>query len=301
MTQQQQAGFNFLRDHTVCFNCHVPPLFTDNRFYNIGLRPSGEDLGRNLVTGLPDDRGRFKTPTFRNVGLKTALMHVGWITDVQDAIDYYNAPAFPQVDPVTGHTQYTADQSGIPTGNPGFFANYQDINMPAQFHANVVEFLTNGLTDPRVANETFPFDRPTLHSEVQPSNPFLYGSGSPGTGGIEPKMVALSPLVGSNPAFRVGIGGALGGSTAFLVLAYAPGFPGPGGPMLHLSPTRIIGRFAIPLAGAGPGQGYATFQGTLATLSAGTIGTSVHARWYVVDPQAARGLALTKAVAWTIL
>ena len=301
LTMQQQEGFNFLRDHTVCFNCHVPPLFTDNEFYNIGLRPSDEDLGRNLVTGLNDDRGRFKTPTLRNIGLKTEMMHVGWITDVQDSIDFYNAPAFPQTDPVTGHTQYTVDQSGIPTSNPNFFANYQDIDMPAQFQPNVVEFLTNGLTDPRVANETYPFDRPTLHSETHPVNPILFGNGSLGSGAIEPLMVALSPLVGSNPDFKFGIGNALGGSTAHLVLSRPPGIPTPGGPPAHLPPAQIIGIFAFPLAGAGPGQGYATFQWPMTHLPSAAIGSSIHARWHVVDPQAAGGLATTKAAEWTIL
>jgi len=301
MTQQQQAGFNFLRDHTVCFNCHVPPLFTDNEFYNIGLRPTDEDLGRNTVTGFADDRGRFKTPTLRNVGLKNSLMHVGWVTDVQDSIDYYNAPAFPAVDSVTGHTQYTADQSGIPTNNPGFFANYQDINMPTQFQPNVVEFITNGLTDPRVANESFPFDRPTLHSEIRPANPKVFGRGSPGSGGIVPTMVAISPLVVNNPDFKVGIGGALGGSIAFLVIGRAPNFPSPGSFPLNLSPGEFIGKFGVSLAGVGSGQGYATFKWSLAPLTSVTVGIKINARWFVVDPQAVGGLSSTKSVEWTVL
>ena len=301
MTMQQQAGFNFLRDHTVCFNCHVPPLFTDNEYYNIGLRPASEDLGRNIISGVADDRGRFRTPTLRNVGLKSALMHVGWITDVQDSIDFYNAPAFPQVDPVTGHTQYTDEQSGIPTANPNFFADYQAINMPAQFQPNAVNFIENGLTDPRVANETFPFDRPTLHSEVQPSNPRLYGSGSPGSGGIEPTMVAISPLVGNEAGFKVGIGGGLGGATAFLVLSRRPGTPTPGGLPLFLSRSEVIGRYLVTLSGSGDGHGYATLQAPVADLAVGAVGKSLYAQWFVVDPQASGGLAATKAVQWTIL
>ena len=301
MSMQQQTGHDFLRDHTVCFNCHVPPLFTDNQFYNIGLRPSDDDLGRSVITGLVEDRGKFKTPTLRNSGLKTEMMHVGWITDIQDVIDFYNAPAFPLVDPVTGHTQFTAEQSGIPTSNPNFFANYQDIDIPAQFQPNVVEFLTNGLTDPRVANETFPFDRPTLNSEVQPVNPLIYGGGAAGTGGIEPTIVALSPMVGSNPDFKVGIGGGLGGATAFLILARAPGTPAPGGIPLYLSRTQIITRFVMPLSGSGPGQGYATFQRSMVNMSSASIGSSIYAQWFVLDPQANAGVAATEAVHWTIL
>jgi len=40
------------------------------------------------------------------------------------------------------------------------------INIPPNQVANLVDFLQNGLTDPRVANETFPFDRPQLFSEL---------------------------------------------------------------------------------------------------------------------------------------
>ena len=306
LTQQQAQGWNLLENNTVCLNCHVPPLFTDNKFWNIGLRPADEDLGRSEVTGAADDRGRFKTPTLRNVGLKNALMHTGRITDVQDAIDFYNAPPWPMVDPMTGHTQYTQEQTGIPTANPNVFADYNNLFMPVQtmggtpFQAAVIDFIENGLTDPRVANEQYPFDRPTLHSEVLPVNPSLYGVGAPGTGGFEPEMVALSPLVGSNPDFKVGIGGGLGGATAFLVLARAPAAPVGGGLPLYLSRDHILGRFVVQLSGSGPGQGYATFQRSMATLSSASIGALIYAQWFIGDPQAVGGLAATKAVEWTI-
>ncbi|MGE4614067.1 MAG: cytochrome c peroxidase [Planctomycetota bacterium] len=177
LTPQQQAGFNVLTNSTVCLNCHVPPLFTDNQFYNIGLRPADDDLGRFNVTGDVAHRGRFKTPTLRNVGLRPAQMHVGWVMDVQDAIDYYNAPAWPSVDPLTGHTQFTAEQTPIPVPGapPGAAPIYNDIFMPPQIQPAVIEFLSNGLTDPRVANETFPFDRPTLQSELPDSVEFVRG------------------------------------------------------------------------------------------------------------------------------
>ena len=37
--------------------------------------------------------------------------------------------------------------------------------------ALILDFLNNGLTDPRVAAETFPFDRPTLNSELSTAPP----------------------------------------------------------------------------------------------------------------------------------
>jgi len=164
MTAQQITGWNILQHSTLCLNCHTPPLFTDNKFYNIGLRPSAEDVGRQEVTGEAADIGRFRTPSLRNVGLKVSLMHVGWITDVEDAVAFYNAPGVDDALPGwAGHVQFTQDQSGIPTSTPGVFADYELIHVPVE--AAVIDFIANALTDPRVANEEFPFDRPTLRSE----------------------------------------------------------------------------------------------------------------------------------------
>lgn len=159
MTIDQIAGWEAFNDETPCANCHRPPLFSDDNFRNIGLRPSVEDLGRFEVTGNNNDRGEFKTPSLRNSGLRSALMHVGWVTDVADALDFYNAG-----ENNTGHVQFRQNQSNIPNSN----IDIDEIDVfgkdPVRL-AQVVEFIANGLTDPRVANETFPFDRPTLSTE----------------------------------------------------------------------------------------------------------------------------------------
>lgn len=162
MTIDQIQGWE-LFSATPCANCHEPPLFSDNNFRNIGLRPSAEDQGQFEVSGQNNDRGDFKTPSLRNVGLRSALMHVGWITDVSDAIDFYNAGTNN-----TGHVQFTQDQSNI----PGTGVDIDEIDVfgddPVR-RGQVIEFLMNGLTDPRVAAETFPFDRPTLANETDTS------------------------------------------------------------------------------------------------------------------------------------
>ena len=170
LTANQQQGLDFLVQDTPCFNCHEPPLFSDDNFRNIGLRPSAEDLGRQEVSGQGQDAGEFKTPSLRNIGLRASLMHVGWVTDVQDAIDFYNAGT-----QNTGHVQFTADQDDIPGGGGGGGGGggvdeINEINIPANMQDEIVDFLVNGLTDPRVAAEEFPFDRPTLLSEMTFSN-----------------------------------------------------------------------------------------------------------------------------------
>jgi len=308
LTPPQQAGLNLLTNSTVCLNCHQPPMFTDHLFWNIGLRPAIEDAGRLDVTGDPNDLGRFKTPSLRNAGLRPAMMHVGWITDIQDVIDYYNAPPFPQVG-VGDHSQFTADQTGIPTGIPGFFANYQNINMPPTgpsgqpFQEDVVDFIRNALTDPRVAAETFPFDRPTLHSELVPANPELLGPGSPGSGGIKPSMLAVTPLATNNPDFKMGLGHALGGSSAWLALALGAAPPGTtfkGGVPLAVDAGTLLFTVLVPLPGAGPGAGYITVLGDIQD-DPGLTGLPIYAQWFVLDGAATGGLAATPGVEWTIL
>lgn len=61
MTARQQDGFN-LFPGSACAMCHPFPQFTDNAFRNVGVRPSAEDPGRQVVTGNPDDAGKFKIP-----------------------------------------------------------------------------------------------------------------------------------------------------------------------------------------------------------------------------------------------
>ncbi len=160
MTANQIAGWEAFQQ-TPCSNCHRPPLFSDNNFRNIGLRPAIEDLGQASVTNDNRDRGDFRTPSLRNVGLRKALMHVGWVTNVADSLDFYNAGTNN-----TGHTQFTQDQSGIPNSN----LNIDEINVfgndPVR-RSQLIEFISTALTDSRAANETFPFDRPTLASELQ--------------------------------------------------------------------------------------------------------------------------------------
>jgi cytochrome c peroxidase len=152
LTPAQQRGWDAFDNNSPCDNCHVPPLFTNNNFHNIGLRPAAEDEGRRAVTGQAGDFGDMKTPSLRNAGIRVSLMHTGTITGVNDALDFYTR---------RGHVHFTANQDGIPGGG-----NYNNINIPGPVVRDIVDFIMNGLTDPRAAAEVFPFDRPTLASEL---------------------------------------------------------------------------------------------------------------------------------------
>lgn len=80
----------FNSDNYACNKCHVPPLFTDNNFYNIGLyfQYPSNDLGLSMFTNLSKDDGKFKTPSLRNVMNTSPYMHDGGIETINDVIDF---------------------------------------------------------------------------------------------------------------------------------------------------------------------------------------------------------------------
>jgi cytochrome c peroxidase len=130
-----------------CTACHTPPLFTNNEFFQIGVRRADFDRGRENVTGDPEDAGEMKVPSLRNAGLKARYMHTGEFTSLAAAIRFYiNALALPERDGIPGAGLYT-------------------FNMSSVDESDLREFIATALTDPRVRDETFPFDRPTLRSE----------------------------------------------------------------------------------------------------------------------------------------
>jgi cytochrome c peroxidase len=130
-----------------CTACHTPPLFTNNEFFQIGVRRADFDRGRENVTGDPEDAGEMKVPSLRNAALRPRFMHTGEFTNLGGAIRFYiTTLALPERDGIPGAGLYTFNMSGID-------------------ESDLREFIAAALTDPRVRDETFPFDRPVLRSE----------------------------------------------------------------------------------------------------------------------------------------
>lgn len=74
-----------------CFHCHSYPLFTSNDFHNNGLDPEiTMNNGRMNVTNNPYDKGKFKSPTLRNVELTAPYMHDGRFQTLEEVIEHYN-------------------------------------------------------------------------------------------------------------------------------------------------------------------------------------------------------------------
>jgi cytochrome c peroxidase len=148
--------------------------FYDNGFYNIGVRPTMEDIGVGATSpdfgplsfskrqqngedldselNVPEGArtnvlGSFKTPGLRNVELTGPYMHHGGMRTLTEVVQFYARGAdfsdenIDDLDPDVGGVE---DLQGNPEGI-----------------ADLVEFL-KALTDERVRYERAPFDHPSL-------------------------------------------------------------------------------------------------------------------------------------------
>jgi cytochrome c peroxidase len=74
-----------------CALCHVPPLFSDFDFHNVGIgtdkKPEEQDKGRTDATKDEKDAGKFKTPTLRDVEKTGPYFHDGSVATLDQAID----------------------------------------------------------------------------------------------------------------------------------------------------------------------------------------------------------------------
>lgn len=267
LTLQQRNGWQAFQASN-CNQCHLPPLFTDNSFRNVGHRPPREDRGRAEITGNDSDRGKFKVPGLRNVGLKQSFMHTGQLPNLTEVIRFYaRAPG--------GPPQFPDNQDPV----------MDTVNVPPPAAVAIQDFLTNGLLDPRVRDQVFPFDKPTLASERPGDRITNLGGGTPGSGGVVPRIIADTPPMIGTEDFRVGISLALGGRTARLAYATTP----PSGGII--TPTEFVGEVTTSPGAAGTGLATFHWQLSPTRFSPGQV---IFMQWFVSDPGAPGGEALSQ-------
>jgi cytochrome c peroxidase len=118
-----------------CASCHVInsqyALFTDSLFHNLGVGVNDEgeitDLGRYTETHRDADRGAFKTPTLRNVGLTAPYMHDGKLRTLKEVVDFY---------------------AGHGNSNPHLDRLLSTINLTGRDRSDLVAFLESLSSDP---------------------------------------------------------------------------------------------------------------------------------------------------------
>jgi cytochrome c peroxidase len=172
-------GLNVFQTTGKCTECHNGPALTsattmeiaadgpieldkigrwkDTGFENIGVRPTSEDVGNGgldgtaganplsvtRLTGQAGDAvdGTFKVPGLRNVALTAPYFHNGGQLTLRQVVDFYS--------------------------RGGDFANAEKspsldvLNLSEQDKNDLVAFL-EALTDPRVRDQSAPFDHPEL-------------------------------------------------------------------------------------------------------------------------------------------
>ena len=257
-----------------CNVCHAGSLFTDNQFHNIGLRPQTEDTGRFQVTGNTNDMGEFRTPSLRNVALRGPYMHNGRFATLEEVVEFYNR----------------GGDFDAPNINHNLI---RPLNLSAPQKSDLLAFLRRPLTDPRVMAGTAPFDRPTLYTE-SPRVPIVVGAGTAGTGGNTPQVIAVEPPLVGNPSFAVGVSNALGGAQAVLVIDGSDPGTGP-----NIPATASFARLNVKLSGSGAGQGFGSVSLLIPNIST-LAGSSFIGRWFITDPGAAGGVAVTPAFKFTV-
>ncbi len=94
-----------------CSVCHSGTLLTDQRYHNLAVPQLGPgkgaleplDVGRAMVSGMPEDLFAFRTPPLRNVALTGPWMHNGAYTTLEAVIRHH-------LDPVAGLRNYDSTQ-----------------------------------------------------------------------------------------------------------------------------------------------------------------------------------------------
>lgn len=129
LTPEEQRGMElFFMEHEPahgkrgadCFHCHGGPLFSDHRFHDNGLGDE-KDFGLGTITGNPADRGKFATPSLRNISLTAPYMHDGRFATLEEVVAHYSTGVTrsPNLDPNlakhpdTGLGLSAADQAAL--------------------------------------------------------------------------------------------------------------------------------------------------------------------------------------------
>jgi len=201
----------------------------DNGFYNIGVRPAVEDIGvggGDGISGAPlsmtelgqaqvcadpstiimvpgrlgegitaapltcwdqtATHGAVKAPGLRNIALTAPYFHNGGQLTLEQVVEFYNRGG----DFLDGFDQ-------IPLIDP----DIEQIGLTPQEKTDLVDFLRNALTDPRVVAQSAPFDHPQIflpdgHPTDPNGYPVVNDLNHPGQATDLPYPMVMIPAVG---------------------------------------------------------------------------------------------------------
>ena len=141
-------GGQFNLPDAQCFHCHGGITLTGNQYFNNGLDDISNvndfpDKGLGIVTGNPNDNGKFRATTLRNIALTAPYMHDGRFKTLEQVLDHYGRHGKP-----SPNKDLFINQIGnlIPGSNP---VRYDTLSV--QHRRKIVKFL-HTLTDTAFVN-----------------------------------------------------------------------------------------------------------------------------------------------------
>ncbi len=168
----------FNSERLECFHCHGGFNFTGStdfqgkglveiEFHNTGLYNldgkggyPAPNTGVHEVTSNPDDMGRFKAPTLRNVAVTAPYMHDGSIATLEQVIDHYAR---------AGRLIESGPHAGDGSRNPLKSPFVSGFTLTDEERADLIAFLTSLTDEAFLKNERFsdpwskPFQLPEQH------------------------------------------------------------------------------------------------------------------------------------------
>ncbi len=103
-TASEKRGSDiFFDEKGDCFHCHGTQMTMGFKDRNNGLQQTMVDEGVGGANGNPNDIGKFKAPTLRNIELSGPYMHDGRFETLEEVIEFYNSGVnvnSPNIDPI---------------------------------------------------------------------------------------------------------------------------------------------------------------------------------------------------------
>lgn len=140
VSNEEWAGMDlfFSLTNGDCLHCHDGPLMeVQGLFSNNGLDDEFSDMGRMDVTGNPNDEGKFKVPSLRNIEHTAPYMHDGRFSNLDEVINHYSFGVVesPTIDPMMefshqGGVQLDAQEHQLIKAFLKTFTDHEFLNNP---------------------------------------------------------------------------------------------------------------------------------------------------------------------------
>jgi cytochrome c peroxidase len=157
LTPEEQEGANLFFDKYNCNSCHQvqqpfnsyqfaePPTDPSAQalvgFADIGLDENPTDEGALRTTGSTNDKGKFKIPSLRNIGLTAPYMHDGRFKTLSEVLDHYSNNIMASVN----LDEKLRETTGLP----------KKLGISALEKANIIAFLNSMSDYPMVRDARF--------------------------------------------------------------------------------------------------------------------------------------------------